>query len=385
MNKLLLILLCLPMVGFGQQTYVPDDNFEQELINLGYDNVLDDYVATANIDTVSELYLGVFSSLNQLSDLTGLEDFISLEIFWMDLPNITTLDVNNNTSLTELIIFSNQLYFLDISDANSLALLDCSDNQISSLDLSQNTALIQFDCSGNQITSLDLSQNTDLIELDCSGNQITSLDLSQNTDLTKLNCSLNALSSLDVSSNTVLTELICVENNITSLNISQNTSLTNLHCNWNSLILIDVSGANALTSLYCSYNALTSLDVSQNASLTILSCSYNHLTHLDVRNGNNTNFTWFRAENNYYMDPSISSLNCISVDNAAWSISNWYDIDQQTTFSNNCNSTTSILDIDSTNNLFKTIDILGRETKQTNQPLFYIYDDGTVEKRIVIE
>tara|TARA_B110000240_G_scaffold2531_1_gene2891 strand:+ start:99 stop:635 length:537 start_codon:yes stop_codon:yes gene_type:complete len=35
--------------------------------------------------------------------------------------------------------------------------------------------------------------------------------------------------------------------------------------------------------------------------------------------------------------------------------------------------------------LCKVIDILGRETKQTNQPLFYIYDDGTVEKRIVIE
>ena len=30
-------------------------------------------------------------------------------------------------------------------------------------------------------------------------------------------------------------------------------------------------------------------------------------------------------------------------------------------------------------------DLLGRETKQTNQPLFYIYDNGTVEKRIVIE
>ena len=36
--------------------------------------------------------------------------------------------------------------------------------------------------------------------------------------------------------------------------------------------------------------------------------------------------------------------------------------------------------------LQKTIDILGKETKpKTNQPLFYIYDDGTVEKRIVIE
>jgi hypothetical protein len=36
--------------------------------------------------------------------------------------------------------------------------------------------------------------------------------------------------------------------------------------------------------------------------------------------------------------------------------------------------------------LLKVTDILGRETKGTkNEPLFYIYDDGTVEKRIVIE
>ena len=36
--------------------------------------------------------------------------------------------------------------------------------------------------------------------------------------------------------------------------------------------------------------------------------------------------------------------------------------------------------------LLKIVDMLGRETKgKTNEPLFYIYDDGTVEKRIVIE
>jgi len=36
--------------------------------------------------------------------------------------------------------------------------------------------------------------------------------------------------------------------------------------------------------------------------------------------------------------------------------------------------------------LEKIIDILGKETKpQTNTPLIEIYDDGTVEKRIVIE
>jgi hypothetical protein len=38
------------------------------------------------------------------------------------------------------------------------------------------------------------------------------------------------------------------------------------------------------------------------------------------------------------------------------------------------------------NNLLKVTDLLGRETKGTkNAVLFYIYDDGTVEKRIVVE
>ena len=36
--------------------------------------------------------------------------------------------------------------------------------------------------------------------------------------------------------------------------------------------------------------------------------------------------------------------------------------------------------------LIKIIDLLGRETKQMkNQPLFYIYRDGTVKKKIIIE
>ena len=50
-------------------------------------------------------------------------------------------------------------------------------------------------------------------------------------------------------------------------------------------------------------------------------------------------------------------------------------------------SPTNISDINVEGNrkLQKTVDILGRETKQTNQPLFYIYDDGTVEKKIVIK
>ena len=48
--------------------------------------------------------------------------------------------------------------------------------------------------------------------------------------------------------------------------------------------------------------------------------------------------------------------------------------------------TTAINEHISNKELIKVTDILGRETKGTkNEPLFYIYDDGTVDKKIIIE
>ena len=51
------------------------------------------------------------------------------------------------------------------------------------------------------------------------------------------------------------------------------------------------------------------------------------------------------------------------------------------------NTPTGINDILPNNKqLIKIVDILGKETKsKNNTPLFYIFDDGTVEKRIIIE
>ena len=49
---------------------------------------------------------------------------------------------------------------------------------------------------------------------------------------------------------------------------------------------------------------------------------------------------------------------------------------------------TELFNVDNVINrkLFIITDILGKETKGTkNQPLFYIYDDGTVEKKLTIE
>ena len=48
-------------------------------------------------------------------------------------------------------------------------------------------------------------------------------------------------------------------------------------------------------------------------------------------------------------------------------------------------NTNSINEQKHTKKITKIIDFLGKETKQTNQPLLYLYKDGTVEKRIVID
>ncbi|MFT4902352.1 MAG: hypothetical protein ACI84S_000042, partial [Thalassomonas sp.] len=58
-----------------------------------------------------------------------------------------------------------------------------------------------------------------------------------------------------------------------------------------------------------------------------------------------------------------------------------------TPFSVNAYTPTDIIDIENASkNLRNITDMLGQETpSRNNTPLFYIYDDGTVEKRIIIE
>ena len=141
-------------------TYVPDDNFEQLLINQGYDTNMDDYVLTSNIINVTSLLYtnggnGIIES-SGITNFTGIEDFISLESF------------------------------------------DCSFLNLSHLDLSNNVALNTIDCSGNKLTTLDLSNLINLENLNAGGNQLTTLDISNNIALLYLWCGENPLTCVQV-------------------------------------------------------------------------------------------------------------------------------------------------------------------------------------------
>ena len=62
-----------------------------------------------------------------------------------------------------------------------------------------------------------------------------------------------------------------------------------------------------------------------------------------------------------------------------------YKLPQLAPDGNYCPNLTSISEINTERKLMKIVDVLGRNTKANkNQTLFYIYNDGTVEKRIVI-
>ena len=360
MKKLLLVLLCLPLLTLAQQTYVPDDTFEQWLINFGYDNVLDDSVTTANIETIITMAI---HGLN-IADLTGIQDFRDLTTLFCGFNQLTSLDVSNNLFLSKLFCYENPLTSLDVSGAISLTHLQCFNTNLTFLDVSQNTALTYLLCHNNQLISLDVNGATALTQLWCAYNQLPSLDVSQNINLTVLTCADNQLTSIDVSHNTNLDSLYCSSNQLTSLDVSHNI---------------------ALTLLKCGVNQLPNLDVSQNTTLTYLHCQDNQLTSLDLRNGNNINIQGIKTLQNL-------SLTCIDVDDSSFSSNNWinappfvFQFDSLHYFSNNCTGT-SIEEHATNKELLRTIDVLGRETKgKKNEPLFYIYDDGTVEKRITIE
>ena len=215
----------------AQQTYVPDDNFEARLIDLGYDTVLDDYVATANIEGITELVIDD----TEISDLTGIENFTALVNLNCSYNLLTDIDISNNTALTHLYCDNNQLTSVDLSANIALTHLYCDNNQLTSLDLSLNTALTRLFCRNNQLTSLDLSANTALTHLYCADNQFTSLDLSANTALGVLSCANNQLTSLDVSNNTALTHLDCPSNQLTVLDVKNgtNTSITSFNATSN--------------------------------------------------------------------------------------------------------------------------------------------------------
>ena len=119
-------------------------------------------------------------------------------------------------------------------------------------------------------------------------------------------------------------------------------------------------------------------------------CLFNNqdtIAFSSVRLDTISEYTKFEIELNYLNNLTADSVHIMLLNsdkscNTTNLICNLFYIDALE-FSN----TTTIKEIKNSNkNLLKITDVLVRKTKERrNTPLFYIYDDGTVEKKLIIE
>ncbi|PXY45105.1 hypothetical protein [Flavobacterium hydrophilum] len=175
-TKLLLLLLFANFAIYAQYTNIPDNNFENKLIALGLDSgTPDNQVLTSNIDKLTSIDI----SNSSITDLTGIQNFVSLKILICNNNPLATLDISKNTALQYLYCHYNTLTTLDLSMNTALKFLYCRSNQLTSLDVSNNTALENLDFQSNSLTTLDLSNNIVLTDLGSSFNLLTTLNVSK--------------------------------------------------------------------------------------------------------------------------------------------------------------------------------------------------------------
>jgi hypothetical protein len=202
-------------------TYIPDDNFQQALIELGYDNgIIDNYILTSNIKNVKSLNIGS----KEISDLTGIQDFSELTELFIDNNKLTSLDISKNIALTKLMVTGNQISYLDVSKNIALNFLVVQQSNLKELDITKNIYLKELHIPYNQIEQVDISSNANLETFNCYDNNLKSLDVSKNFKLTHLMCPHNNLPSLDLSKNKELQYVDLMYNALSYLNIKNSNN-----------------------------------------------------------------------------------------------------------------------------------------------------------------
>ena len=247
----LLLLIGTLSITNAQIVNTPDTNFKAALIahNPVIDTDSDGEIQISEAVAFSDT-IDVHSE--NISDLTGIEEFI----------NITGLDCS-----------SNHLTNIDMSNNLNLTYLNCSNNDSTILNVSNNTNLIKLICYGISLEYLDIGNNINLEHLKCAFNNLTNLDVSNNIKLDTLDCYVNIISNLDVSNLSMLKYLDCQGNILTNINITNSVNLTYLNCTNNQLDSIDLTNNINLTTLILGdvismpSNYFESLNISNNVLL----------------------------------------------------------------------------------------------------------------------
>ena len=276
------------------------------LVSLSADSARLTSIDVTGLSSLQELHLnnnrtlGPITGLNTLTALSILDlngaNQASLDVSklanlkWLDVAqnyDLATLDLSNNTGLTDLHFSETSISTIDLSSNTKLENLYTfvsiyGGGPLTSLDVSNNIALKNLGVNGSTLTSLDLSNNVELEHLQLADNELISLDLSNNVNLSSIRAPRNELVSVDLPGSSTLTQVTLFDNEIESIDITGIPNLTQLSMCGNNLTSIDVSNNPELAYLYLRLNNLTSIDVSNNPELVRLDVMHNQITSIDV-------------------------------------------------------------------------------------------------------
>jgi Leucine-rich repeat (LRR) protein len=246
-----------PPVVTVQVTLIPDQNFENGLIALGFDDVLDGKVLTSKISSITKLKLEHL----RIKDITGIENFIGLEFLSLWDNDFTSINVRSLKNLKSLCLSECPIDTIDLSQNKELveiAFQNASNRAsdpsypygktlgFTKLDLKHNVKMERIYLWTNRITELDVSMLPRLTDLWIggsvgnglnSGNPIKSLDLSKNSNLNVIvagGCDLQFLNIKGTANNGV--PRTCTTHNNPNLFEIKVTSVTAINAYANSSI-----------------------------------------------------------------------------------------------------------------------------------------------------
>ena len=239
---------------------------------------------------VKELQLGFDlkpeSTVDCVTDITGLEHFTSLETLSLKFNKVSDIK--------------------PIEGISTLKVLILGENPISSINLDALGELTDLRLYGTIISDIDLTKTPKLESLYLQRTNVSKVDLTplQSLDQALLNkCS--SLTELKASNLPSITRIDAVECNLKSFEISDCPSLRELHLNSNKLTSIKMTNLAMLMRLNVYDNQLTSIDVSNLPFLMWLFVYDNQLTSIDL--SANVPLREFRASNNPLTEVNLST------------------------------------------------------------------------------
>ena len=235
---------------------------------------------------VKELQLGFDlkpeSTVDCVTDITGLEYFTSLETLSLKFNSVSDIK--------------------PIEGISTLKVLILGENPISSINLDKLGELTDLRLYGTNISDIDLTKTPKLESLYLQRTNVSKVD--QSLDQALLNkCS--SLTEIKASNLPSITRIDAVECNLKSFEISDCPSLRELHLNSNKLTSIKMTNLAMLMRLNVYDNQITSIDVSNLPLLMWLFVYDNQLTSIDL--SANVPLIEFRASNNPLTEVNLST------------------------------------------------------------------------------